>query len=85
MKFWRWAEANLIDEKEIAATADNKYNLKVIAADEWISYYVNDVMVANLSDYTMQRNDMGQNTYISDGYFGLLNWNGEMVFQNTFF
>lgn len=85
VKFWRWAEANLIDEKEIAATADNKYNLKVIAADEWISYYVNDVLVANLSDYTLQRNDMGQNTYISDGYFGLLNWNGEMIFQNTFF
>lgn len=85
VKLWRWAEANLIDEKDIAPTKDNHYQLKVIAIDEWISYYVNDVLVANLSDYTMQRNDRGQTTYIPEGYFGLLNWNGEMVFQNTFY
>lgn len=85
VKLWRWAEANLIDEKEIAATQDNKYSLKVVAIGGWISYYVNNVLVANLSDYTLQRNDLGQTTYIPEGHFGLLNWNGEMVFQNTFY
>ncbi|WP_369350350.1 GH32 C-terminal domain-containing protein [Streptococcus hillyeri] len=84
-RLWRWAEANLIDDKEVAATLDNRYHLKVVATDEWLSYYVNDVLIANLSDFTLQRNDKGQTTPISEGYFGLLNWNGEMIFQNTFY
>nr|WP_205396301.1 GH32 C-terminal domain-containing protein [Streptococcus lutetiensis] len=85
VKFMRWGEANLIDEKEIAASPDNKYALKVVALNGKISYYVNGILVANLGDYTLQRDDKGQTTYISDGHFGLLNWNGEMVFQNTFY
>lgn len=85
IKFMRWGEANLIDEKEIEATSDNKYSLKVVAANGWISYYINGILVANLSDYTIQRADRGQTTYIKDGNFGLLNWNGEMIFQNTFY
>lgn len=85
IKFMRWGEANLIDEKEIEATSDNKYSLKVVAANGWISYYINGILVANLSDYTIQRDDRGQTTYIKDGNFGLLNWNGEMIFQNTFY
>lgn len=85
VKFMRWGEANLIDEKEIAVSPDNKYALKVLALNGKISYYVNGILVANLGDYTLQRDDKGQNTYISDGHFGLLNWNGEMVFQNTFY
>lgn len=84
-RLWRWAEANLINDKEIPATPDNKYFLKVVAADGWISYYINGILVANLSDYTIQRDDLGQTTYIKDGNFGLLNWNGEMIFQNTFY
>lgn len=85
IKFMRWGEANLIDEKEIEATSDNKYSLKVVAANGWISYYINGILVANLSDYTIQRDDRGQTTYIKNGNFGLLNWNGEMIFQNTFY
>ncbi|SDK15724.1 GH32 C-terminal domain-containing protein [Streptococcus gallolyticus] len=85
IKFMRWGEANLIDEKEIEATSDNKYSLKVVAANGWISYYINGILVANLSDYTIQRDDRGQTTYIKDGNFGLLNWNSEMIFQNTFY
>lgn len=85
VKFMRWGEANLIDEKEIAASPDNKYALKVVALNGKISYYVNGILVANLGDYTLQRDDRGQTTYIPDGHFGLLNWNGEMVFQNTFY
>ena len=85
VKFMRWGEANLIDEKEIATSPDNKYALKVVALNGKISYYVNGILVANLGDYILQRDDKGQTTYISDGHFGLLNWNGEMVFQNTFY
>jgi fructan beta-fructosidase len=87
-KFWRWqsdSALQLIDEKEIEATDDNTYTLKVVACDEWISYYVNDVLVASSGDYTLQKDDKGQNTVIEKGYFGLLNWNGEMTFQNTYY
>lgn len=84
-RLWRWAEANLINDKEILASPDNKYFLKVVATNGWISYYINGILIANLSDYTIQRDDLGQTTYIKDGHFGLLNWNGEMVFQNTFY
>lgn len=85
VKFWRWAEANLIEEKEVAAREDKTYHLRVVAANDWISYYVNDELVANLGDYTVQRNDMGQKNGVVDGHFGILNWNGEMLFQNTYF
>ena len=84
-KVWRWAEANLLEEKEVAVSPEKTYTLKVVAADGWLSYYINDKLVGNLGDFTIQRNDMGQTTYIPEGYFGLLNWNGKMIFQNTFF
>ena len=87
-KFWRWQEdeaLQLMDEKEINATADETYTLKVVAYDTWISCYVNDELVASTGDYTnaWQKDDKGQNTVIKSGAFGLLNWNGEMTFQNT--
>ncbi len=82
-KLWRWdanQDIQLIDEKDVQARADNTYHLKVVAIDSWISYYINETLIASTGDYTMQRQDKGQDTVISDGYFGLLNWNGEMVF-----
>lgn len=87
-KFWRWQEdqaMQLMNEKEIDATEDETYTLKVVAYDTWISCYVNDEMVASTGDYTntWQKDDKGQNTVIKSGAFGLLNWNGEMTFQNT--
>lgn len=87
-KFWRWQknkDYQLIDEKAVEATADNKYTLKVVAIGPWISYYVNDELIASTGDYTLQKEDKGQGTCIKDGYFGLLNFNGEMVFQNTLY
>lgn len=69
----------------MAVREDKTYHLRVVAANDWISYYVNDELVANLGDYTVQRNDMGQKNGIVDGHFGILNWNGEMLFQNTYF
>lgn len=87
-KFWRWQKDgvyNLIDEKEIKATNNETYTLKVVACDAWISYYVNDVLVASTGDYTLQKDDKGQSTVLTEGYLGLLNWNGEMTFQNTYY
>lgn len=87
-KFWRWVDnkdIQLIDERDVVPTADNRYTLKVVAVNNWISYYVNDVLMASTGDYVLQKADKGQNTVIPEGHFGLLNWNGDMVFQNTKF
>ena len=87
-KFWRWQEneaLQLIDEKEITAAADEKYTLKVVAYDSWILYYVNDQLIASLGDYVLQPGNLGQNTALKEGYFGLLNWNSKVTFQNTYY
>jgi len=88
VKFWRWQggrDYQFINEKHIEPTEDNKYRLKVVSIGSWVYYYVNDILVASSGDYTLQRDDKGQNTYLSEGYFGLLNWNSELLFQNTFY
>lgn len=88
VKFWRWHESEalqLIDEKDITPTDGDRYTIKVVSIDSWIQYYVNDVLVASLGDYTLQRDDKGQPTYIDEGYFGLLNWNSDVTFQNTYY
>ncbi|MBR0280862.1 MAG: GH32 C-terminal domain-containing protein, partial [Oscillibacter sp.] len=93
-KLWRWADGmdnQLLGEVQFDGTASgNSYNLKVVAQKEWISFYVNDTLIGSTGDYQKRNGnnivgaDWGQNTYIEEGAFGLLNWDGEMVFQNTF-
>lgn len=85
-KFWRWQNNDalqLIDEVEVAADSGGNYHLQVVCIDGSIQYRVNGKLVANLSDHTMQKNDLGQNSYIKEGKCGLLNWNAKAVFQNT--
>lgn len=95
-KFWKWqtdGEYQLIPtvscDKEISAKPgnDNKYTLKVVAIDSWISYYVNDELIASTGDHTLQEfdQDRGQGSCFYKGFLGLLNWNGKMVFQNTYY
>ncbi len=87
-KFFRWQRNDvlqLIDEKDIKATEDEEYELKVVAYDSWILYYVNDELIASSGDYVLQPGDLGQDTYIEDGYFGLLNWESEVIFQDTYY
>lgn len=55
--------------------------LKVVAYDSWISYYVNDTLVASTGDYTLQKDDKGQSTVLTERFSWSLNWNGEMTFQ----
>lgn len=87
-KFWKWEDdrdLQLIDTKTVPTNEAKKYTLKVVAYDSWILYYVNDALVASLGDYTLQEGDKGQDTFIKEGYFGLLNWNGKVTFQNTYY
>ena len=85
-KFWRWQRNDalqLIDEKEVPATEDEKYTLKVVAIDSWILCYVNDQLIASTGDYVLQPGNRGQNTVLKEGCFGILNWNSKVTFQNT--
>ncbi|MGT2929806.1 GH32 C-terminal domain-containing protein [Streptococcus dentasini] len=87
-KFWRWdkgQDQQLIDERSVEPTADATYHLTVVSINNWISCYINGHLVASTGDYTIQKEDKGQNTVIKEGYLGLLNWNGEMIFQNTYY
>ncbi|WP_301205399.1 family 16 glycoside hydrolase [uncultured Dubosiella sp.] len=85
-KFWRWqdnAALQLIDEKDVEPA--DTYHLKVIAIDGNMQYWVNGVLIANLGDHTLQKDDKGQSTVQAEGYYGLLNWNAKATFQNTNF
>ncbi len=89
-KLWRWqddSDYQLIDEVEITPAGNGKYTLKAVALDSWVSFYVNDMLVASTGDYSMQigQSNKGQGSVLKDGYFGLLNCNGKMTFQNTYF
>lgn len=87
-KFWRWQNDEVYQLRstgnKVALKADNKYHLDVVAYDGWISYYIDGVLVANLGDYTMQVDNVGQSTVLKEGNFGLLNFNSKVVFQNTY-
>lgn len=85
-KMWRQeegADQQLIDAREVKTAASKTYTLTVIAIDSWMQFYVNGELVGATADYTLSPGNKGQNTHYKTGYFGLLNWNGEMVFQNT--
>ena len=82
VKFWRWVnnhDIQLVDEKDVTPTADETYNLRVVAANQWLSYYVNDVLVASTGDAVLQKSDKGQPQVLPEGYFGLLNWNANVI------
>ena len=88
-KFWRWEDG--MDYQlsgQIGFTGEavenNTYTLTVTAIGGWISYYINGELIASTGDYhKIGGADYGQDTIIQEGTFGLLNWNGEMIFQNT--
>lgn len=85
-RFTRWQDGStyqMIDDRQIDSTEDETYRLKVVAVGSWISCYVNDVLVASTGDYVLQPGNRGQNTFLAEGYFGLQNLNGEVIFQNT--
>lgn len=88
-KFWKWQNGENYDMSQVDKTKvdpiDGKYTLKVVAVGSWISCYVNGTLIASTGDYLLQGTEKGQSTSIDEGYFGLLNWNGEMVFQNTYY
>ncbi len=89
-KFWKLQNGSIydmsqVDKTKIEPKEGNQYTLKAVAVGSWISCYVNDILVASTGDYLLQGTEKGQSTSIDQGYFGLLNWNGEMVFQNTYY
>ena len=89
-KLWRWEDDldnQLFGEVQFDGDASgNAYTLTVVAIDTWLSFYVNGRLIGSTGDYhKLGGADWGQGTFLSSGAFGLLNWNGEMIFQNTFY
>lgn len=85
-KLWRWqddSDYQLIDSRKV--DKKESYHLSVVAYNGWISYYLDGQLVGNIGDYTMQNVDLGQSTILEKGYFGLLNFNSEVSFQNTYY
>ncbi|MCQ2509203.1 MAG: GH32 C-terminal domain-containing protein [Lachnospiraceae bacterium] len=75
----------LCNDVSVDTSEDGIYHLKVVAIHNWISFYVNDILVGSSGDYTLTPDDRGQNTCPNEGYLGLLNEDSSMVFQNTLF
>nr|AWI66969.1 Glycosyl hydrolase family 32 [Anaeromyces contortus] len=87
-KFFKWQKnevLDLIDEKEIKMNKKRSFSLKVVAYDSWILFYVNDELMASTGDYIVQKDDKGQDTFIDNGVFGLMNNDSKVVFQNTYY
>ena len=88
IKFWRWFKGDagqLSSELKVEERPDKCYNLKVVVIDSWVSYFVNDVLMASSGDYILSGDARGQYTVPEEGYLGLLNWNGDMIFQNAYY
>lgn len=73
---------DLSDEIEVSKRNDNTYNLKVIVIDQWILYYVNNKLIASTGDYTLTKEDKGQNTCIEEGYIGISTSNCDVIFKD---
>lgn len=81
-KFDKHGVCDLGPEGGTEVTEDGVYHLKVVAIDDHILYYVNDTLMVNSADYTMSNGHYGQNDSFSDGYFGLLTFEGNVTYQN---
>ena len=57
--------------------------MKVVAINSLISCYVKNTLITSTGDYILQASDQGQSTFLADGYFGLQNSYGEIVFQDA--
>lgn len=85
-RFVRWQDGltyQMNDDFQIAPSKNRTYKLKVVAINSWISCYIDGLLVASTGDYVLQPVDRGQDTVITEGYFGLQNLNSEIIFQNT--
>lgn len=74
---------DLVGQKTISLTQDNKYHLSVTVIGKHIVFSINGQVVANTADYT-SGSIGGQNDAFIDHNLGLLTWNANCVYQNLF-
>lgn len=65
-------DVQLMDVKKVKAATDKTYHLTAVAIGPWLQFYVNGTLVGSIGDYTLQPGNKGQDTYLKNGYFGLL-------------
>src|SRR5699024_2635796 len=71
--------------KTVPVAENNTYHLSITAIGEHLVYAVNGQVVGSTGDYTQNTDDpnIGQNDAILEGYFGLLNYDGNATYQNV--
>ena len=82
-KFENNRAIDLAEEKTINLKPG--YNLKAIAVDKHIVFYVDDQLIASTADYTMGKTDLGQNDAILEGSLGLLTYNSNVTYQDVYY
>ncbi|MFV0390908.1 MAG: GH32 C-terminal domain-containing protein [Paludibacteraceae bacterium] len=75
---------DLVSQKTIPLTNDNKYHLSVTVIGKHIVFSINGQLIANTADYT-NGGVYGQNDAFIDHNLGLLSWNANCVYQNLYF
>ena len=70
--------------KTVPVAENNTYHLSITAIGEHLVYAVNGQVVGSTGDYTQNTDDpnIGQNDAILEGYFGLLNYDGNATYQH---
>ena len=74
---------DLVAQRTISRSADNKYRLSVTVIGKHIVYSLNGEVVANTADYTMGGVG-GQNDAFTGHYLGLLSWKANCSYQNLY-
>ena len=74
---------NIATSKKIQVKSE--YDLKVIAIDKHILFYIDGELIASTADYISSKEDLGQNDVIMEGYLGLLSWNTNVTYQDVFY
>lgn len=92
-KFEDDRSVDVFQPQKVKLTDDNTYHLKITAIGKHMAYYINDKLVINTADYTMGDDASdnaaavlgGQNDALTEGQFGLLTWDANVVYKNVTF
>ncbi len=84
MRYEDGRKQQLFGEIKLKAPKEQDWHhLCVVCAGDWISFAVDGELVGSTGDYYASGTaDVGQNTCIKSGTFGLMNCGGEMEFRN---
>jgi len=78
---------DVADCQKVALNDNGEYDLTVTVNGLHMTYAVNGVVVGSTADYTssgLVDKQLGQDDPLESGYFGLLTWNSDVTYQDTY-